>query len=65
MNLYTIRSFDTKKKHEQLVAMARPAVHFTCLLVLLFVAVAVKAQQPAPAAKVIAVACAKHVSAPG
>src|SRR6185369_3182116 len=51
MNLHTTRNFDTKRKHEQLMALARPAVHFTCLLVLLFVAVAVKAQQPAPAAK--------------
>jgi YVTN family beta-propeller protein len=50
MNLYTIRSFDAKKKHEQLVAMARPGVHFACLLVLLLAAIAVKAQQSAPAA---------------
>jgi len=48
MNLHTIRNFDTKRKREQLMAMARPAVHFTCLLVLLLAAVAVKAQQPAP-----------------
>src|SRR6185369_8819101 len=59
MNLYTIRSFDTKKKHEQLVAMARPAVHFACLLVLLLAAIAVKAQQskvstqPTPAQRVV------------
>ena len=49
MTLHTIRSFDTKRKHEQLMAMARPAVHFACLLVLLLAAVPVKAQQPAPA----------------
>ena len=48
MNLHTIRNFDTKRKREQLMAMARPAVHLTCLLVLLLAAVAVKAQQPAP-----------------
>ena len=48
MNLHTIRNFDTKRKHEQLMAMARPAVHFACLLVLLFAVVAVKAQEPAP-----------------
>jgi YVTN family beta-propeller protein len=46
MNLHTIRNFDTKRKREQL--MSRPAVHLTCLLVLLLAAVAVKAQQPAP-----------------
>jgi len=50
MNLHTIRYFDTKRKHEQLMAMARTAVHFTCLLVLLLAAVGVKAQQSAPAA---------------
>ena len=48
MNLHTIRSFDIKMKPEQLMAMARPAVHFACFLVLLFAVVAVKAQEPAP-----------------
>src|SRR5678816_1972806 len=48
MNLPMIRSFDIKKKHEQSMAVARPAVHFACLLVLLLAAVAVKGQQPAP-----------------
>src|SRR6185503_31558 len=51
MNLHTIRSFDTKMKHEQFMAMARPAVHFACFLVLLFAAVvAMKAQEPATVA---------------
>ena len=47
MNLHTIRSFDIKMKPEQLMAMARSAVHFACL-VLLFAAAAVKAQEPVP-----------------
>jgi YVTN family beta-propeller protein len=46
MNLHMIRSFATKRKHEQLMVMARPAVHFACLLVLLLAAVALKAQEP-------------------
>src|SRR6478752_7051460 len=50
MNLHSIKSFNTMRKHVQLMAMSRPAVHFACLLVLLLAAVAVKAQQPAPAA---------------
>ena len=48
MNLHTIRGFDTKMKPEQLMAMARSAVHCACFLALLFAVVAVKAQQPAP-----------------
>jgi YVTN family beta-propeller protein len=51
MNLHTIRSFDTKMKPEQLMAMARSAVHFACFLVLLFAVVAVKAQEPPPIPK--------------
>src|SRR4026208_1497856 len=46
MNLHTIRGFDTKMKPEQLMAMARSAVHFGCFLVLLFAVVEVKAQKP-------------------
>ena len=48
MNLHTIRSFDTKMKPEQSMAMARSVFHFACFLVLLFAAAAVKAQEPAP-----------------
>ncbi len=43
MKLHTIRSFDTNR-HEQFMVM----VYFACILVLFFVAAAVKAQEPAP-----------------
>ena len=45
MNQQTIRSFATKRKSEQLMSMVRPVVHLACCLVLLFAAVAVKAQE--------------------
>ena len=47
MELNPIRSFETKRKHEQFLTVARRAVHCACFLVLLCGAVAVQAQEPA------------------
>ena len=45
MDLRKIR--DTKRKHQRFMVIVRRAVHCACFLVLLFVAVAVQAQEPA------------------
>src|SRR5687768_2428385 len=50
MKLHKIRSFYTKRKHEQSMTMVRRAVQCSCFLVLLFGAVAVQAQEPGNAA---------------